>query len=106
MLIIVHHLILTNAKSNFLILGEGPTFRINGSFGLPEKQLSIGFIKVNTKFYLRLHYRADNRYLFVSEKEIIKFKADNKTVNFPIRFCVECISNVFSFRSILKWKCA
>ena len=25
-------------KSNFLILGEGDTFRINGGFGAPEKK--------------------------------------------------------------------
>ena len=28
-----------NGKNNFLILGNGPTFGINGSFGLPEKKV-------------------------------------------------------------------
>ena len=32
---------------------------------------------------LSLHYNDDNSYLFVNGKEIIKFKADNKNVNFP-----------------------
>ena len=39
-LIIVHHLILTKnifLKKDFLIVGEGDTFLINGSFGAPEK---------------------------------------------------------------------
>ena len=39
-LIIVHHLILTKKiflKKDFLIVGEGDTFLINGSFGAPEK---------------------------------------------------------------------
>ena len=32
----------------------------------------------NTKFYLSLHYNADNIYLIVNGKEIFKFKAGNK----------------------------
>ena len=38
--LIVHHLILTKKiflKKDFLIVGEGDTFLINGSFGAPEK---------------------------------------------------------------------
>ena len=30
-----------NRKNNFLILGEGPTFRINGSFGSLEESLVL-----------------------------------------------------------------
>ena len=36
-----------------------------------------------------------NSYLFVDGKEIFKFKADNKNVNFPTRFCLESISDRF-----------
>ena len=64
-----------NRKNNFLMLGEGPTYGINGSFGSPEKHFDVNIIKANTKFYLRLHYNADNSYLFVNGKEIFKFKA-------------------------------
>ena len=32
-----------NRKNNFLILGLGPTYVINGRFGLAEKKLSINF---------------------------------------------------------------
>ena len=39
-----------NRKINFLVLDEVPTFRINESFGLPEKNFSIKFSKANTKF--------------------------------------------------------
>ena len=35
-----------NHKNSFSILGEGPTFGINGSFGSPEKSLVL------TKYYL------------------------------------------------------
>ena len=55
-----------NRKNNFLVLGEGPTFRINGSFVSPEKNVSINFSKANTKLCLSLHYNADNIYLFAN----------------------------------------
>ena len=93
-------------KDNFLILDEGQTYGINGSFGSPETKFDINFSKANTKFYLSLHYNAD--YLFFMliicllcnsnlcyAKEIFKHKADNKSVNFPTQFCLESILNGF-----------
>ena len=53
-----------------------------------QKKISINFTKANTKFCLILHYNADNSYLFLNGREIIKFKADDKNFNFPIRFCL------------------
>ena len=77
------------------MLGEGPTFGINGRFGSPEKKFGIDFGKANTKFCLSLHYNADNSSLFVNGKQIFKFKADNKNVNFPTQFCLASIANGF-----------
>ena len=48
-----------------------------------KKCLVLIFTKANTKFCLSLHYNADNSYLFVNGREMFKFKADNKNVNFP-----------------------
>ena len=45
---------------------------------------------------MSLHYNADKSYLFFNGKEIFKFKADNKNVNFPTQFCLGSISNGFS----------
>ena len=84
-----------NYKNNLLVLGEGPYFGINGSFGSPEKKFSINFSKSNTKSYLSLHYNADNSYLFVNGKEIFKFKSGNKNVNFLTQLCLGSISNGF-----------
>ena len=67
-----------NRKNNFLILGEGPTYDINGSFGAPEIMFSINFTKENTKFCLILHYDADKSYLFVNGKEIFKIMAEKQ----------------------------
>ena len=75
------------------MLNEGPNFGIHGSFGSPEKEFSMIFSTVNTKFCLILHYNTDNSYLFVNRKEIFKFKANNKNVNLPTQFCFETISN-------------
>ena len=71
-----------NLKNDFLVLGEVPTFGINESFGLPGKNFSINFRKSITNQCLSFHYNADNSYLFVNGKDIFKFKADNKNVNF------------------------
>ena len=82
-----------NCKNNFL--GKDSTFGINGSFGLPEKKFSVNFSKASKKFCLSLHYNGDNSYLFVNAQEIFKFKANNKNVNFPTRFCLTSISDGF-----------
>ena len=44
---------------------------------------------------MSLYYNVANSYLFVNEKETLKFKANNKKVNFPTRFCVGNISDGF-----------
>ena len=49
-----------NRKNKFLVLGERSTFRINWSFGSPEKKFSINFSKASTKFSLSLNDNADN----------------------------------------------
>ena len=45
---------------------------------------------------MSLHYNDDNSYLFVNGKEIFRFKADNKHINFPSQFCLGIISKGFS----------
>ena len=85
-----------NRKNNFLILGKGPSFGIYGTFGSPEKKFSNNFTEANTKSCLSLQYNVDNSYLFVNGKEIFKFDADIKNVNFPTQFCLGSISNGFS----------
>ena len=92
-----------NHINNFLLLGEGPTFGINGSFGSPVikfrinfAQFSINFTKANSTFCFSLYYNAGNCYLFFNGKEVFKFKAGKKNVNFETQFCLGRISNSFS----------
>ena len=60
------------------MLGEEDTFGINGSFGAPEKKVSINFSKANKKFCWSLYYNADNSYLFVNGKEISNLRPTTK----------------------------
>ena len=45
MLIILQSSHTDNQKMNLLVLGEGPTYEINDSFGTPEKKFSVNFSK-------------------------------------------------------------
>ena len=85
-----------NRKNNFLILGLGLTYGIDGSFSSADKRIGINFTKSNRKICLSFHYNNDNSYLFVNGKEIIKFKGDKKNVKFPARFRLVSISDGFS----------
>ena len=83
-----------NCKNSLLLLGESPTYRINGTFGSPEKMFSINFSKANRSVCVTLHYSADHTYLFVNGKKILIFKADNRRFKFSTQFCLASISNV------------
>ena len=73
---------------------------------LSKKQFSINFTKANTNFCLKFHYNVGKRYLLVNGKEIIKFQADNKNVNFPTRYFLGSISDGFSIMmSLEKYLC-
>ena len=60
-----------NSKNYFLVLEKSPTFGINGSFGSPEKKISINFSKANKKFCLSLHYNADKSYLLTFRLNLV-----------------------------------
>ena len=44
---------------------------------------------------MSLHCNHNNSNLFVNAKEIFKFKADNKIINFPTQFCLGSTYNGF-----------
>ena len=82
-----------NRKNNFSVLGEGPTYMASmEAFGWQEKKFSINFSKASAKLCMSLHYNDGNGYLFVNGKEIFRFKAGNKNVNFPTQFSLGSIS--------------
>ena len=83
-----------NLKNNFLV--KQVLLVLMEALVHQKKKFSISFSKANTRFCLSLHYNADNSYLFGNGKEIFKFKADNKNVNFQTQFCLGSISNGFN----------
>ena len=56
---------------------------------------SINFSESRTKFCLSLQYSGDNSLMFVSGKEISKFKVNNENLNFTRYFCLGSIFNGF-----------
>ena len=81
-----------NCKNNFLVLGEGPTYGINGSFGSPEKKFSINFSKENIKFCLSLHYN------FVLEVYLMELVLLSLALSGPQGFC---LSKIFHLSIVL-----
>ena len=79
-----------NKKKDILILGKGPTQRLESTLSA-EEMYSISFTKKNTKFYLSLYYNRTNSYLFVNGTEIIKFKAKDSEI-VPYLLCLGNIS--------------
>ena len=64
-----------NNKKDFLIIGKGPTQRLDDTMLTAEAQYSIYFSGSNRKFCLRLHYNWINSFLFVGATKIYQFKA-------------------------------
>ena len=90
-----------NQKKHILILGEGPTQRLDDTTLTAEKKYSINFTVTRNKFCLSLQYNGANSYLFVNGTEIIKFKAkDSEIVATPL--CLENVSKDFSKDDIKK----
>ena len=40
-----------NCKNKFLMIGEGPAYGINGSFGLPKRKFSTNFTKAKITLF-------------------------------------------------------
>ena len=78
-----------NKKKDILILGKGPTQRLENTL-TAEKMYSINFTVTKNKFCLSLPYNGANSYLFVNGTKIYKFKAkDSEIVTSPL-----CLGNI------------
>ena len=67
-----------NRKANFLALGKGQTYDINGGFTVAEKKFSINFSEAKTKFSFNAPYNGDNSYLFLTGQELYSLKQITK----------------------------
>ena len=89
-----------NKKKDILILGKGPTQRLENTL-TAEKMYSINFTVTKNKFCLSLHYNGANSYLFVNGTKIYKFKAkDCEIVASPL--CSGNISKDWSVDNVKK----
>ena len=64
-----------NKEKDILILGEGPTQRLNDRTLTAEAIYPINFTQPNERFVLSLHYNGINSFLFVNATKIYQFKA-------------------------------
>ena len=67
-----------NKTKDILVLGRGLIQKIDDTKIYAEKMYSPNFTVDNRTFCLSLHYKGDDRYLFVNGKEVIKFQAKNQ----------------------------
>ena len=83
-----------NLKKYILIIGEGITQGLDGATLTAEKIHSVNFTENNKRFCLSLHYNGANSYLFVNDKEIIKFKGKDSQIVSNL-LCLGNISKTF-----------
>ena len=73
-----------NENKDNLILGKGPTQRLDDTTLTAEAQYLIDFSRSNRKSCLSLHYNGSNSFLFVNATKVYQFKAkDSETKNIP-----------------------
>ena len=73
-------------KNDFLILGKGPTYGINGSFESPEKKINISFTKANKKLCLSLHIMLIIVIFLLIEKKSLNLEQTIKMLSFQLSF--------------------
>ena len=90
-----------NKKKDILILGKGPTQRLDDTTLTAEAEYSINFSRWQRKFCLSLHYNGSNSFLFVNATKIYHFKAKDSEIKiYP--FCLGNISKDFRTDNIKK----
>ena len=90
-----------NKEKDILILGKGPTQRIENTTLTAEAIYSINFAKPNKRFVLRLYYNRSNNVLFFNPKRVYKFKAiDSEIKNYAL--CLGNFSKEFTISNMKK----
>ena len=66
-----------NKRKDILILGEGPTQRLDDSTLKAEAKYLTNFTQSGKTFVLSLHYNGSNSFLFVNAAKVYQVKAKN-----------------------------
>ena len=70
-------------KKYILLLGKGPTQRLDDTTQAAKKEYAINFRKQHKKICLSLHYNNVNSQLLANGDELYKFKAKEFEINAP-----------------------
>ena len=69
-----------NRANNILVLDKEFIQGVNDTTIYAEKMYSTNFTVTDKIFCLSLHYKGDSSYLFVNDKEIVNFKANESEI--------------------------
>ena len=79
-----------NKGKSILILGKGPTQRLDDTTVIAEAKYSINFTQSNRRFVLSLYYNGSGSFQSVDTTKIYQFKAnDSEIKQYPL-----CLGNV------------
>ena len=70
----------TNRANHIYVMGDGLTQGIHDTTLYAEKKYFRNFTEPNVKFVLSLHYNGNDSYLFVNDRQELKFKAKNDQI--------------------------
>ena len=90
-----------NKNKDILILGEGPTQRLDDATLTAESKYPINFTKPNKRFSLSLHYNLSNSFLFVNATKIYEFKAKDSEIK-DYTLCLDNILKDFTINTMKK----
>ena len=91
-----------NKKKVIIVLGEGPTQRLDGTTITAEAKYSINFSRSQRKFCSCLHYNGSNSFLFINATKIYQFKAIKASKIKPYSLCLGNISKDFTANNMKK----
>ena len=80
-----------NKNKDILILGDGPTQKLDDTTLTTEAKYPINFAQLRKRFVLILQHNGSNSFLFGNARKIYEFKANNSEIkNFTL-----CLGNIF-----------
>ena len=90
-----------NRGKDVLILGGGPTQRLDDTTLTVEALYTINFTQPNKRFVLSLHYNGSNSFLFVDATKKYHFKAQKAEIK-DYTLCLGNISKDFTINNMKK----
>ena len=93
-----------NKSKDILILGEGPTHRLDDTTLTAEAKYSVNFTRPRKRFAIKLNYYRSKSFLFVNATKIYRFKAKDSEMK-DYTMCLRNISRDFVINNMIKrWK--